>query len=49
MPSLSPNADLKGTGRVLEYGNVKVHTCISPEDGLLTNTPIAHKRVAKGG
>ena len=35
MPSI-----LKGTLRVSEHGNVKVHTYISPEDALLTNTQI---------
>jgi glyoxylase-like metal-dependent hydrolase (beta-lactamase superfamily II) len=40
MPSGSARADLRGTVRVLEHGDVRVHTYISPEDGLLTNTPI---------
>ena len=31
---------LNGTVRVLEHGNVRIHAYISPEDGLLTNTPI---------
>jgi hypothetical protein len=30
----------RGTVRVWEQGNVKIHTYISPEDGLLTNTQI---------
>ncbi len=32
--------NLRGTARIFEHGDVKVHTYISPEDGLLTNTPI---------
>jgi glyoxylase-like metal-dependent hydrolase (beta-lactamase superfamily II) len=33
-------AGLQGTVRVFEHGDVRIHTYISPEDGLLTNTPI---------
>ena len=33
-------SDLQGTVRTTEHGDVKVHTYVSPEDGLLTNTPI---------
>jgi glyoxylase-like metal-dependent hydrolase (beta-lactamase superfamily II) len=31
---------MQGTVRVRTHGDVRVHTYISPEDGLLTNTPI---------
>src|SRR5262249_13077672 len=31
---------MRGTVRVHEHGAVRLHTYISPEDGLLTNTPI---------
>lgn len=40
MQELVSRTSLKGTVRVLEHGNVRIHTYISPEDGLLTNTPI---------
>src|SRR5262249_11709545 len=32
--------DMQGTVRVHVHGDVRLHTYISPEDGLLTNTPI---------
>ena len=31
---------MQGTVRVRVHGDVRLHTYISPEDGLLTNTPI---------
>src|SRR5215467_15306147 len=39
MENASPSA-LIGTVRVSQHGNVKVHSYISPEDGLFTNTQI---------
>jgi glyoxylase-like metal-dependent hydrolase (beta-lactamase superfamily II) len=33
-------AGMQGTVRVHTHGDVRLHTYISPEDGLLTNTPI---------
>jgi glyoxylase-like metal-dependent hydrolase (beta-lactamase superfamily II) len=40
MPENVAIAGMQGTVRVLTHGDVRLHTYISPEDGLLTNTPI---------
>ena len=40
MQERSTIAGMRGTVRVLTDGDVRLHTYISPEDGLLTNTPI---------